>query len=89
MENKEETVELVVNENIGRRPSLNGNQWKVCCGGSTDRRVLTFIASLSLSLIVMIFSCYQLTQDLNCSQENIYVGFITFLMGFWVKSPLS
>ena len=89
MENNQEFEAVPVNEEVGRRPSLNGNQWKVCCGGSTDRRVLTFIASLSLSLIVMIFSCYQLTQDLNCSQENIYVGFITFLMGFWVKSPLS
>ena len=86
-----EEARLVVVEptpTIGQE-RLSINQWKVCCGGSTDRRVLTFVASLSLSTIIMIFSCYQLTRGLDCSQENTYIGLITLIIGFWMKSPLS
>jgi hypothetical protein len=63
--------------------------WRSCCGVVSDKRILTFVASLSISLIIIMFSCFQLTNGLNCSQENVYVGLLTLIVGFWMKSPIG
>ena len=65
-------------------------QWDSCCMRKTDSRLLTFIASFFISMILLIFSCYQLTRpDIDCASENIYISLITLIIGVWVKSPLS
>jgi hypothetical protein len=65
------------------------NHWNTCCGKTSDRRLLQFIASLSISLLVLIFSAYQLSQHLDCASEQVYIGLVTLIIGFWVKSPIS
>ena len=68
------------------------NKYKLgcCCGEKmTDRRVLLFIASILISLIIITFSCYQLTREnIDCNSENTYVGLITLIIGVWLKSPV-
>jgi len=82
-----EQTELVVRE-IPNTKNDN-NEWKTCCGRTSDRRLLQFIASLSISILILIFSCYKLSQELGCTTENVYVGLITLIIGFWVKSPID
>ena len=65
------------------------NIMRTCCGKMSDRRLLAFIAGISLSSIVTIFSCYQLTQGLSCSQETTYISLIMFVLGYWLKSPVQ
>jgi hypothetical protein len=65
------------------------NLIRTCCGRVSDKRLLAFVASISLSSIVTIFSCYQLTQGLECSQETTYISLIMFILGFWLKSPVQ
>jgi len=69
----------------------DNNQLYLCCGGgrTSDKRLLTFTASATLSLIVVVFSCYQLTQGLDCSQENVYSSLISLVIGVWLKSPMG
>ena len=79
----EEPVELEVpNEN-------NEHQLNACCGGTSDRRLLQFIASLSISLLVLIFCAYKLSQDIDCASENTFVGLTTLIIGVWIKSPFE
>ena len=72
-------------------PQENDNQLYLCCGNgrTSDKRLLTFIASATLSLIVVVFSCFQLTQGLDCSQENVYSSLISLVIGVWLKSPMG
>ena len=66
------------------------NNIKTCCGRTSDSRLLKFIASFSITSIIVIFSCYQLSKEgISCPDQNTYIGLITLLIGIWLKSPLS
>jgi hypothetical protein len=68
----------------------NENLIKTCCGRVSDKRLLAFVASISLSSIITIFSCYQLSKDnMECTEQNMYSGLIMFILGFWLKSPIQ
>ena len=76
----------MINEEI--KDEENGHLWRSCCGVVSDRRLLVFSSNLSISLIILLFSFYKLNQDLDCSHENLYVGFISLILGYWIKSPI-
>ena len=83
--NIEEEVKIHINE----IDTDDDNLIRTCCGRVSDKRLLAFVASISLSSIVTIFSCYQLTQGLECSQETTYISLIMFILGYWLKSPVQ
>jgi hypothetical protein len=58
-------------------------------GGNTDRRLLVFSANLTISLMLIIFSMIRLLDPLPSDERSIYIGFISLVVGIWVKSPLS
>jgi hypothetical protein len=58
-------------------------------GGNTDRRLLVFSANLTISLALLIFSMIRLVDPLPSDERSIYIGFISLVVGIWVKSPLS
>lgn len=84
-ENNTEEVKIHINE----IDTDDDNLIRTCCGRVSDKRLLAFVASISLSSIVTIFSCYQLTQGLDCSQETTYISLIMFILGYWLKSPVQ
>lgn len=65
------------------------NDWHSCMGGNTDRRLLVFSANLTISLALLIFSMIRLVDPLPSDERSIYIGFISLVVGIWVKSPLS
>jgi len=65
----------------------NDNILQSCCNIPSDKRLLIFIASICISLIIIIFSCYQLSVMHDCSSENLYVGLITLIIGIWCPHP--
>ena len=67
----------------------NVNDWHSCCGTSSDKRLLVFIANLSISFILLIFSMVRLIEQLPPDERSIYIGFISLVIGIWIKSPLS
>ena len=63
---------------------------KTCCGRPSDRRLLIFIASILISVIVIVFSCYKLADpNIDCSSQNTFVGIISLIVGVWLRSPLG
>jgi hypothetical protein len=84
----ENTEEVKIH--IEPRIEENDNLIKTCCGRVSDKRLLAFVASISLSSIITIFSCYQLSKDnMECTEQNMYSGLIMFILGFWLKSPIQ
>jgi hypothetical protein len=65
------------------------NTWNSCCGLKSDSRLVRFISILIITMIVLLFSCFQLTRNLDCSNQNLYVGLITLTIGIWLKSPVN
>jgi hypothetical protein len=57
--------------------------WKSCCF-ELDRRAVKFFSQLTISLIVIIFSLYQLYRDKN---TDIYLSLLTMIMGVYVEAP--
>jgi hypothetical protein len=65
------------------------NQLKTCCDTTSDRRLLMFIASFSVSLIVISFSITQLAINDSCEAQSTYLGLLTLVLGIWLKSPVG
>lgn len=65
------------------------NHWDSCIGKSSDKRLLIFIANLTISIAVLSFSFVRLCSTLSENEQSIYIGFITLIVGIWVKSPSS
>lgn len=69
------------------------NLYTCCCGGSTDRRLLTFLAQLGLSSLVMIFCIYKLSVEDSCSchpnnnHNTFYSGVLMTILGIFLPSP--
>jgi len=57
--------------------------WKSCCF-DLDRRAVKFFSQLSISLIVVIFSLYQLHKEKN---TDIYLSLLTMILGVYVEAP--
>ena len=83
----ENTEEVKIH--IQQQTEDNDNLIKTCCGRVSDKRLLAFVASISLSSIITIFSCYQLSTELDCPSQNMYSALLMFILGFWLKSPIQ
>ena len=79
-----------MDDNENKETLIDNNHWDSCCGKASDKRVLIFSANLSISLLLMIFSLTRLCDDKLINEEKtVYVGFVTLVVGIWIKSPLS
>ncbi len=70
------------------------NLYSCCCfSGSTDRRLLTFLAQLGLSSLVMLFCIYKLSVEDSCSchpnnnHNTFYSGVLMTILGIFLPSP--
>ena len=79
-----------MDDNENKETLIDNNHWDSCCGKASDKRLLIFSANLSISLLLMIFSLVRLCDDKLINEEKAtYVGFITLVVGIWLRSPLS
>ena len=62
--------------------------WYSCLLGQTDSRLIHFLSVFSISVGVIIFSSYQLSNSNSCESDNLYVGLLTLTLGIWLKSPI-
>ena len=61
------------------------NTMKSCCGSTVDRRLLVYCNATVLTIVLLIFSIYGIVADTPlCKDTNMYHGFITFMLGFWM-----
>ena len=69
------------------------NLYTCCCfSNPTDRRLLSFLAQLGLSTLVMCFCIFKLSVDNNCpckdnNQNTFYTGVLMTILGIFMPSP--
>lgn len=76
-----------------RRTSINveapeenvpiGSIWRSCCF-QCDSRSVMFFSRLSVSLLVLVFCIYRLCGSLDCTEQQVYVGVLNFIIGAWI-----
>jgi hypothetical protein len=86
----EENVELkiedpmTVSQTISEKEFKRKTYWKTCCGSRLDKRAVQFFSQLTISLIVIIFSLYQLYREKN---TEIYLSLLTMIIGLYTEAP--
>lgn len=60
------------------------NDWVLCCS-RTSPELIKYIVTVSVSMIVLIFSIVMIA--LETDDSNIYFNLLTFILGVYVKSP--
>jgi len=67
------------------------NKWRCCCLPYTSHPKCVRISIIaSLSFFILIFSsCMLAFKDLDCNEQHTYIGLITLISGFWMRSPLD
>ena len=79
-----------VNRDLERQSTMGSNLWKTCLCGSSDKRLLTFVAMITISISILVFCFFMIAnRSLTCPELNTYIGLISLILGVWLKSPLS
>lgn len=65
------------------------NILKTCCGTTSDKRLLVFVSSFTISMFTALFACIQLIRLDDCHSQNTYTGLLTLIIGLWIRSPIS
>ena len=87
--NTENNMDTQVNTSPDERNNTK-TKWKCCLLGTSDPSCLRFSISAILSSFVMIFASSMLAfARLDCPEQNTYIGLITLILGYWLKSPLD
>ena len=80
------TAVPVETQSVGPRT----NEWHCCLFGDSNPNALRFSITAGLSCFIMGFSaCMLAFVDLPCSEQNTFIGLITLVLGYWLKSPLD
>ena len=86
-----EEVELKIEDVMTTSQTLSEKEfkrktyWSCCCSGTKlDKRAVQFFSQLTISLIVIIFSLYQLHEEKN---TEIYLSLLTMILGVYVEAP--
>ena len=75
-------------ETPSARPIIR--EWHCCLFGDSNPNALRFSITAGLSCFIMLFSAVMLAfMNLPCPEQNTFVGLITLVLGYWLKSPLD
>ena len=79
-----------LNRDLERQSTMGSNLWKTCLCGSSDKRLLTFVAMITISISILVFCFFMIAnRSLTCPELQTYVGLISLIIGVWLKSPIS
>ena len=78
----------IINHQIDVDKQDNKNKLQSCCGKTSDKRLLTFIASLTVSMTTLGFCTYQLAVVESLEEKQLYVGLCTLILGVYLPQPI-
>ena len=85
-EKKEEDMKRLSTDSLLRKVGKD-NVWFCCKRGRTDARLLQYLATITFSFIILIFSIVQLYRLPPGVGQNTYVSLITLVFGIFIPRP--
>ena len=87
MEIKKDIIFTPMNRSNSITPDQRANEWRSCCFTS-DRRCVKFLAQLSITLLMMIFSMYKIIESDECSSDKqVFSSILTMCLSIWLPAP--
>jgi uncharacterized membrane protein len=76
---------------IDVRPSTSDHhQLSLCCGGTTDQRVLDRVSRIGISAVVLVFTCSQIIRtSVGDAMMPVYTCLLGFVVGHWLTVRAS
>ena len=59
------------------------NIYKSCCGGSSDKRLITLLVQVGISVLTILFSAAMLAFSVH-EDRAIYMSLISSILSFWL-----
>lgn len=63
--------------------SINNNYENCCCTGVTDRRLVILGSQIGLSIMVILFTFYKLSDDNENNDEQLYMPLLSSVLSYW------
>ena len=64
----------------------DSNHWDSCCL-RIDKRAALFFSQLIISVVIILFSIYQLATISECTRQTPFMSLLTLVIGVWLPSP--
>jgi hypothetical protein len=61
----------------------SANIYKSCCGGSSDKRLITLLVQVGISVLTILFSAAMLAFSAH-EDRAIYMSLISSILSFWL-----
>ena len=62
---------------------VNNNYESCCCPGTTDKRLVILGSQIGLSVLVIIFAFYKLSDDNENNDEQLYMPLLSSVLSYW------
>ena len=79
------TVAIISQMDANDRPPAP-HLWRSCCT-LIDPRVLQFLVQTAIALLVIAFCMYQLVHKAACSDQQLYMSTMMFVIGVFLPNP--
>ena len=60
------------------------NIYKSCCGGYSDKRLITLLAQIGISSVILIFSGLMLVLGDSDTDKAIYMSLMSSTLSYWL-----
>ena len=63
------------------------NQYQLCCGGSTDARVLSFLAKFLIIFSTLIFSFVMILLTTDSAEKQVFIVLVNTILAVFLPTP--
>ena len=75
---------------LNRAPSNEGPETlRSCSGCKIDKGLVQISTQITISLMVVTFSSYQLVNLVDCHSQNLYSSLLSLVIGYWMGGRLN
>ena len=91
LENNDDAHKIKCKNELTRKMKIEDdikeNQCNLCCGGSTDARILTFLAKFLITFSTLTFSFVMMSLTNDSAEKQVFIVIINTILAVFLPSP--
>ena len=72
-----------------RVESRLNNTFKSCCGLEYDKRIIMIFMNIFVSVTILVAGIYGIYKSESCEDTNLWSGFISVVLGYWLSLAVN